>query len=229
MKKIIITALAIAITTFSYAQRITKLIFTNQCSSMTISVLLNENVTLKISPDGAIAEWGVDLYADRGQNNYIEHPLKPYEGRVEQYGQYDNEAFRGKLKYIGNNQITYYGSYEDKSLVGKIKSIGGLKFSYYTVYDDALMAGKIKSAGDLNFSFYNQFDNDAYKGKIKSTGAANFTYYSSFDDKAFAGKIKSLNGQPFVYYSSVEQQQFRGALKSGNMLQIIGGITYWIR
>lgn len=213
---------------FSQAQRITKLTFANQCSSVTISVLLNENVTIKVSPEGSIAAWGVDLYADRAQN-YFEHPLKPYEGRVEQYGQYDNEAFRGKLKYIGNNQVTYYGSYEDKSMAGKIKTIGNVKFSYYTVYDDALMAGKMKSAGDLTFSYYNQFDNDAFKGKVKSTGMANFTYYSSFDDKAFAGKIKSLNGQPFTYYSSIEQVNFRGGLKSGNMLQVIGGITYWLQ
>lgn len=228
MKKIQLLLLLSIIAANSIAQRITKLTFANQCSSVTISVLLNENVTLKISPEGNIAEWGVDLYADRSQN-YIEHPLKPYEGRTEQYGTYDNEAFRGKLKYIGNNQITYYGSYEDKSLVGKIKTIGNLKFSYYTVYDDALMAGKMKSAGDLNFTYYNQFDNDAYKGKVKSTGMANFTYYSSFDDKSFAGKIKSLNGQPFTYYSSIEQANFRGGLKSGNMLQVIGGITYWLR
>jgi len=60
-------------------------------------------------------------------------------------------------------------------------------------------------------------------------GTVGVTYYGSMDDKAYSGKIKSLGSTNYVYYSSYEQQYLRGALKSGNMIQVINGITFYIR
>ncbi len=223
--------LSIAFTVISIslsAQRVNKITFTNNGAATTFGFLLNEDVVLNLNQDGTMGTWGVDLYSSRTVD-YYQRQLKPYEGRVEYYSDKDNEAFRGKIKYIGGTLITYYANYDEKFLIGKIKAIGPINISYYSRYDDPSSEGKIKSLGSMNLAYYTNFDNDAYKGKIKSLGTVGVTYYGSIDDKAYSGKIKSLGSTNYVYYSSFEQQYLRGALKSGNMIQVINGITFYIR
>ncbi len=223
--------LSIAITLISIsltAQRVNKITFTNNGAATSFGFLLNEDVVINLSQDGTIESWGVDLYASRTVD-YYQRQLKPYEGRIENYSDRDNEAFRGKIKYIGGTLITYYANFDEKFLVGKIKAIGPINITYYSRYDDPSSEGKLKSIGSMNLAYYTSFDNDAYRGKVKSLGNVGVTYYGSIDDKAFSGKIKSLGTTNFVYYSSFEQQNLRGALKTGNMIQVINGITFYIR
>ena len=229
MKKIILASVLALISFFGFAQRVNKITLSDKGASTSVGVILDENVLVMVSQDGTITDWGYDKYAGR-TNDYIDRKLEAFEGRKEYYNtENDNEAFRGKIKYIGKNLITYYASYEEKSFVGKIKSIGPLKVDYYTNYEDASIQGKIKSVGQLPFAYYTSFDNEAYRGKIKSTGNVSFTYYSSLDDKAYAGKVKSMNGVSFTYYSSIDQSYLRGAQKTGNTIQVINGITYWVK
>lgn len=210
------------------AQRISRITLAGQGSQNTVTFLLNEDVVIHLTQNGAIESWGVDFYAERN-NDYIPRPLRPYNGRTENYTQYDNEAFRGKIKYIGGTLITYYASFDEKHLVGKVKSIGPIAIQYNSIYDDPSSEGKIKKVGQLAFSYYSAFDNTAFQGKLRSTGSVNITYYSSMDDKLISGKIKSLNGVPFTYYTSMDQVNLRGAMRSGNLIQNINGITYIIR
>jgi hypothetical protein len=228
MKNIFILIAFFCLSHVASAQRIHKIILSDKGATTTTCFLLNENVVIYLSQEGEIKEWGVDLYSDRPAD-YVNRKITPYGGRVEYYTEKDNEAFRGKLKYIGNVMITYYASFDEKSMVGKIKSIGTNTMSYYTAYDDPSAQGKLKSIGRMNFAYYSSFDNDAYKGKIKNAGSVGFTYYSSTDDKAYSGKIKSMNNMPFTYYSSQDRVGLRGVQKSGNQLQVINGITYWIK
>jgi hypothetical protein len=228
MKNIFILIAFFCLSHVGSAQRIHKIILSDKGATTTTCFLLNENVVIYLSQEGEIKEWGVDLYSDRPAD-YVNRKITPYGGRVEYYTEKDNEAFRGKLKYIGNVMITYYASFDEKSMVGKIKSIGTNTMSYYTAYDDPSAQGKLKSIGRMNFAYYSSFDNDAYKGKIKNAGSVGFTYYSSTDDKAYSGKIKSMNNMPFTYYSSQDRVGLRGVQKSGNQLQVINGITYWIK
>jgi hypothetical protein len=228
MKNTILVFASLLFSLFASAQRIHKVILTDKGATTTTCFLLNENVVIYLSDEGDIKEWGVDLYADRPAD-YVNRKITPYGGRVEYYNEKDNEAFRGKLKYVGNVLITYYASFDEKSMAGKIKSIGTSTMNYYTVYDDPSSKGKLKSIGRMNFTYYSSFDNDAFKGKIKNAGTVGFTYYASTDDKAFAGKVKSMNNMPFTYYSSQDRAGLKGAQKSGNQLQVINGITYWIK
>jgi hypothetical protein len=85
--------------------------------------------------------------------------------------------------------------------------------------------------GPLTNSLYDTLEQltQSTEGKIKALGSVGVTYYGSIDDKAYSGKIKSLGSNNYVYYSSFEQQYLKGALKSGNMIQVINGITFYIR
>lgn len=210
------------------AQRLSKVNIAEKGSKVTFAIMLDQDLVLELLQDGSLGRFGVDRYSGRADANYRETVFQNFDGRVEYYDNSVNEAFRGKLKYIGGTLINYYATYEDKDLVGKIKSIGSMNFNYYSKYDDALAAGKIKSVGQLLVTYYSNFENDGYKGKVKSIGNTGLTYFSSMDDKAFAGKIKSFNGNSFIYYSSMDQPAFRGALKSGNQLQMVNGITFRI-
>jgi hypothetical protein len=228
MKNTFLLLLICSSSFFAEAQRIQKVYLNDKGASMNVYFLMDENVVLSISQTGEIGEWGVDMYADR-TGDFIQRQLRPYEGRVERYGAYDNEALRGKIRYIGRTQLNYYASFDEKFLVGKLKSIGPINITYYSRYDDPSNEGKVKSIGTTNIAYYTSFDNDAFKNKIKQFGTVGISYYSSMDDKAFSGKVKSFNGVPFAYFSSFDQPQFRGSLKSGNMIQVVNAVTYYIR
>ena len=228
MKNILVAFIFLGVIKETSAQRLTKVVVAEKGAKVTYSIGLDQDVILELNQDGTSSKWGVDRYVGRIDANYRETVLQNFEGRVEYYDNYANEAFRGKIKYIGGTLITYYATYDDKDWVGKIKSIGNLNINYYSKYDDAMATGRLKSVGQLLVTYYSGFENDMVKGKVKSIGNAGLTYYTSMEDKAFAGKIKTFNGNSFVYYSSVDQPSFKGALKSGNQLQMINSVAYKI-
>lgn len=226
MKKIIIFLLASGMLSSAIAQKISKITMKQDGNIESIYLLLDDNITVSITKDGNIAEFGVETYSDRITNF---SRLENYPGRVDYYTANDNEAFRTKVKYLGRTSITYYGTYDNESYSGKIKTIGSANFEYYSKFDDEALRGKLKAIGPLTITWYTNFDNEAFRGKIKSVGSTNISYYASYEDKAIRGKIKNIDRASFVYYSSLEKPEYGGALKSGNQFQTINGIKYYIR
>jgi len=228
MKKILVAIAFLLCSIAGISQKVNKITLADNGSSSIITFALDENVVVSISQNGNLVEWGVDRYAGRLDN--IQRKLDEYTGRVEYYTENDNEAFRGKIKYIGKTLITYYASFDNQFFAGRIKAVGSQNIEYYNNFDETASQGKIKQIGQMPFSYYSSFDNEAYKGKIKSAGSVAITYYSAIEDKGFAGKIKSIGGNNFVYYSSQEAQVgLRGMLRTGRQVQIINGVTFWVK
>ena len=228
MKKVLFSLFSLLVVFLANAQRPNKLTLSNNGANVTLRYLLDQNVVLDVNQDGTLGEWGVDRYATRPVD-FTQRRLDNFDGRVEYYNESENEAFRGKIKFIGRTLINYYASTDQDFQVGKIKSIGPIKFNYYTNADDPMQAGKLKIAGALNFSYYSSYENQALRGKVKNAGNVPVTYYSSFDDNVIAGKIKSLNGGTYTYYINQEQNFAKGSLRTGRMIQVINGVTYFIK
>lgn len=226
MKKIF---LAIAVSLFfasSFGQKISKITISKDGSFELLSLVLDENVTVTMDNEGAIKAWGIEIYSDRIPTM---SKLDAYPGRVEYYPATDNEAFRGKVKYIGRTLITYYGSYDMDAFRGKVKSIGNSSLEYYSSYDNDLLKGRLKKIGSAIFNWYTSFDNESFRGKLKSVGSTALNYYASFDDKAIRGKIKSIDRAQFTYYLSTERKDYEGMIKTGIQLQTINGILFHVR
>jgi hypothetical protein len=215
MKKIITLFVAVSFFYISYAQKITKVSINNTGITESISVGLDDNGIINISPEGNIISYGTEYFSER-VTNYSR--LENYNGRIEMYATYDDKSFQGKVKYMGRAAFNYYASYEDEALRGKIKSIGALIFTYYMPYEDVSLRGKIKSIGANQITFFTSFENEILRGKLKSVGNTAINYYSAFDDKAFKGKIKSVGNVNFTYYASYDRQ-FAGAMKTGFQTQ----------
>jgi hypothetical protein len=207
------------------AQHVSKIILSEQGEMRAITINLDEDVIVNVSPDGKITEWGTDIYKS------VDHsfrPLQPYTGKTDTFRN-DDAGQKGKIKIIGKTSITYFASYEDEALRGKIKSIGALTFEYFPHYENKAYSSRIKRAGSLTFTFYPEFGNNPDQGKLKSAGLTAFTYYGPFDDKAYKGKLKSIGSSSYKYYGSGEMQERRGHLKSGNYIQAVNGIKFVIR
>ncbi len=212
----------------AFGQSIAKITIADNGTIETIAFEVDVNVMLNVTVDGAVINWGEDIFRENGVENYA-GKLKDYMGRVEYYSANDNEAFRGKVKYIGKTLLTYYASYDNEALKGKLKSIGSTNMDYYLLYEDEAYRGKLKAIGSNSIAWYASYNNESYRGKLKSIGATEFTYYSSTDDKAYKGRVKSIGGSPFTYYSSYERQEYRGRMKTGTQLQVINSIKYFIK
>jgi hypothetical protein len=227
MKKLSFVVSFTLLLTSSFAQRLAQITLANSGNSDLISFLVDETVIVNMTKDGKVIDWGIENNTVRA----INYPgrLDKYMGREEYYAATENEAYRGKVKYIGRTAFTYYTSDENEMLKGKVKTMGTNVFDYYTSYDDQAFKGNLKNAGPLTFTYFNSFDNDAYKGKIKTVGATTFTYYGSFDDKAFKGKIKSIDRALFTYYSSYDRVEFHGIMKTGSPIVYLDGVKYFIR
>jgi len=225
MKKIFFAFVASFTLIIGYSQNISKITITGNGTIDVISIGLDENVQVYITKDGNISNWGFDKFIGY-QENY-DGVLEPYMGRVEYYTPDDDEALRGKVKYIGRTLITYYRSYEREELKGKIKSIGSFIVNYYFSYDDRAFAGNIKAIGQLMITWYASYENEALRGKLKTVGPTSITYYGSFEDKAYRGKIKSVGRFPITYYSSFEQ--YSGSVKNGAQVLNVNGIKFFVR
>lgn len=225
MKKICTTIIALFIIALGFSQNISKITIAGNGQIDIISFGLDENVQVYLTKTGNISKWGFDKYIGY-QENY-NAVLEPYVGKTEYYSQNDDEAVRGKVKYIGRTLLTYYASYENESLKGKLKSIGSINLDYYLSFDDKAFAGNIKSMGSNQVTWYASYENEALRGKLKTVGPTAITYYGPFEDKAFRGKTKSIGTYTLTYYSSLEQ--YSGALKNGSPILNVNGIKYYVR
>lgn len=227
MKKLILGGFAVLLFSIISAQTLSRVSLSETGSFLGVSVDLDENVLVNISVDGTIGDWGVDLY--RGRNQLYMNKIEPYTGRMEYYKENDNEAYRGKIKFIGKTLITYYASYDEETLAGKVKSIGRINFDYYPKYENEAFVGRLKSAGSNAITYFPSFGSDPNTGKLKGVGSAALLYYGQFDDKAFRGKIKSIGSASFVYYASTERAELRGRLKAGSSIQAVNGIKFYVK
>ncbi len=226
MKKIFLAITVTVLFISAFGQKISKIDINKDGNFEMFSILMDGNVTLTMKNDGNIIAWGNEVYSDRIPSM---SKLDAYPGRVEYYPANDNEAFRGKVKYIGKTLITYYSSFDIESFVGKVKTIGSSKILYYTLMENEALSGKVKQAGSIPITWYSTYDNEALRGKLKSVGSTNLHYYASFDDLLIRGKIKSIDRAMFTYYTSTDRKEFQGAVKSGTQLQTINGIKYFVR
>lgn len=207
-----------------FAQTLSHVAISGASTLKAFSFITNQQVIIKITPEGNIIEWGIEIDASR--NGYYWGKLDPYLGRIDYYGQEADEAFRGKVKSIGSCSITYYASSQPELQKGKIKTIGAIQLDYYLNYEDVNFQGKIKSAGNLTINYFSSYDNDSFKGKLKSVGLTSLTYYSIFDDRLNKGKIKSIGNYRIAWYNEFDQKELQGAMKSGSTMLKVNSVVY---
>lgn len=225
MKKVVLIIAAALLTVSCFSQRVSKITIAGNGYADFFSIGLDENVEIYVTREGNISRWGYDKFIGY-QENYS-GVLDPYVGRIEYYSQLDDEALRGKIKYIGKTLITWYASYENEALKGKLKSIGTINFDYYLNYEDVSYRGLIKNLGQYSVTWYASYENEALRGKLKTVGSTLLSYYGSFEDKAYRGKIKSIDRFTITYYSSFEQ--YSGSVKTGAQILNANGVKYFIR
>ncbi|MGB4845950.1 MAG: hypothetical protein WBP16_15900 [Ferruginibacter sp.] len=225
MNRIVLSVAAVFIFSTSFGQNLSKITITGNGQVDVFSFGLPENVQIYVTKNGNITKWGFDKYIGYQENYNAE--LEPYVGRIDYYTQNDDEALRGKVKYIGGTLLTYYASYENDALKGKLKSIGQVNLDYYLAYEDAAYRGNLKKIGGNSINWYASYENADLRGKLKNVGSTALTYYGSFEDKAFRGKIKSIDRFTITYYSSFEQ--YSGSMKTGSTVMNAAGIKYYVR
>ncbi len=191
------------------------------------TLLTDREVLIRVSDDGRILEWGLEIQSMRN-NNYYAPKLQPYLGRVDYYGNESDSVSRGKVRSIGSSVITYYGAYETPEKIGKIRSVGSLILDYYSNYDGKDLKGKLRSIGSANINYYTSFEDRDLVGKLRSVGAVTLTYYSFFDDKLIRGKVKSIGPFNYAWYTSLDRN-YGGGLKTGSFRQSIGGVMYIVQ
>ncbi len=208
------------------AQNLAQITIGSRGNQDIITFLVDEAVVVNITKDGKITDWGIERTYQR---TGIYPILEKYMGKEEYYPSTDNEAYRGKVKYIGRTLFTYYTSNDNEALKGKVKTIGTNILDYYRDYDDAAFKGNLKNAGPVTFTYYSSFDDESYKGKIKSVGSIALAYYGSIDDKAYRGKIKNVDRNLFTYYSSYDRKEYSGMMKTGSSIISSGGLKFIIK
>lgn len=224
MKFFLATISFLLLVTCIHSQQLGQVTFSNGSTLSYFSFRTDQDILIRVSPDGKILEWGKEVKALRG--DYYAPGLQPFMGRIEYYSAESDSAFRGKVKSIGTCSFTYYYSYDTDTKPGKIKSIGTVNFDYYTNFDDKSRQGKIRFAGNQVLEYYSSFDEEILRGKLKAIGSIAITYFSIFDDKLIRGKIKSIGSASYSWYTSYDQSIYRGGLKSGAYRQDIGRVTY---
>jgi hypothetical protein len=221
MKRIAFIIMLLVASAQLFAQKIGRITLSSSEKSDIITYEADKTLLINFSKDGKILNWGTEDHWGK---------LLDYMGRVDYYTATDDSAFIGKVKYIGQFQITYYASYDEEILRGKIKSIGYNNFDYYMSFEDESVKGKIKNIGATPFSYYSSVDNEAYKGKIRTVGSTNISYYAAFDDKAYKGKVKSIGNINFSYYSSFDRREYQGSMKPGTTYNpYVNGIKFFVR
>lgn len=211
----------------SYSQQLAQVTLAGGENLSYYSLVVDQNILIRISPDGKVMEWGNEVMANR--SNYYAPKLQPYMGRVDYYGNEADSLSRGKVRSIGTCTFTYYTASENKFKAGKIRMAGSQLFDYYTEYDNNAYKGKLKSIGSVTFTYYSSFDEESLRGKLKAVGSTSITYYTPFDDKMIRGLVKSVGGFTLNWYTSLDLHGARGILKSGDYRQNIGGVWYVLR
>jgi hypothetical protein len=210
-----------------HGQELSQVSFSGGSTLVYFSLLTDREVLIRISENGQVLEWGVEIQSFRS-SNYYARQLQPYAGRVDYYGADADSVSNGKVRSIGSSVITYYSATEAAYKVGKIRTVGSLLVDYFSNFDNKLQQGMIRFIGSLALDYYTTFDNDAYSGKLRSVGSTLITYYSSFDDKLIRGKLKSIGPLSYAWYSSLETR-YGGGLKSGSFRQNVGSVVYIIQ
>lgn len=213
---------------FTQAQELAQVSFSGGSNLRCFAMLTDREVLIRMSPEGQILEWGIEVQSIRS-GNYYAPGLQPYPGRIEYYGSEADSVSKGKIKSIGSAVITYYQAWETPDKVGKVRSIGRQQIEYYSQFDQKILQGKIKSIGSQTIEFYTGFDDTSLQGKLKSVGSTRISYYNSFDDKFIRGKLKSIGNVTYSWYTSLENSSFGGGLKQGPLRQNTGGVVYIIQ
>lgn len=224
MKQFAAAAICMLLASFLSAQRLSQVDVAGKGGPSYFSILTDQDVLIRITPEGKIIDWGSELLSQR--SNFYDRKLQPFMGRVEYYGQEADSVFRGKVKSIGTCNVTYYGHYEVDTKIGKVKTIGTLFFDYYSNFDNIALRGRLRFIGGLILEYYSSLEDELFRGRLKTVGNVPVRYYSSFDDQYHKGKIKSIGTLVFDYYSGLDPMELRGALKSGIYRPNIGGVTY---
>lgn len=227
MKKLIVALFFLCFNTLAFAQIAGKITIGRNGELETFGIDAGNNLWINLAKDGKIINYGYDPYL--GQMENYQEKLTTFNGRLEHYGDNENEAFRGKIKYLGPLLITYFSSYDFELLRGKIKSIGKLSLDYYQGFENEAYRGFIKQIGTTQLSWYGSTENAGLKGKLRKYGNVQISYYNAYDDKAFAGKLKSIDKHQYSYYSSLDRIEYRGALKSGSLIVISGGMKFFAK
>ena len=228
MKKLLLLLAIAAVANNSFSQKLDFILLNGYGASESFFYSTSDKTFIAISKSGNILEYGPEY--PKEFMGYYPGRLQKYMGRLEYYTQNDNEAFRGKVRYIGLTLITYYGSYDEEALRGKVKMIGSTQFDYYASYDDAAMKGNIKNIGGIAITYCPSYENEAIRGKLKTIGNTRFDWYTSFDDKSISGKVRQIDQYSFTYYTSFENTYGqKGQLKSGFYSKYINGINYYVR
>ncbi len=207
-----------------YCQELSQVSFNGGQTLAYFSLLTDREVLIRVSENGQVLEWGVEIQSFRS-SNYYARQLQPYAGRVDYYGADADSVSKGKVRSIGSSVITYYSPTEVAYKVGKIRTVGSLLFDYFSNFDNKLQQGKIKFIDNLALDYYSTFDNEAFSGKLRSVGSTMITYYLSFDDKMARGKLKSIGPLNYAWYSSLETR-YGGGLKTGSFRQNVGSVVY---
>ena len=228
MRKILFTITAALLFANCFSQSISKITITESGNIGAFAFEPEANLILNLSVEGSIKSWGYDVFKERGAENFQEK-LEKYNGNVEYYSEKENEAFRGKLKYIGRTLLTYYAAHESEEFAGRLKSVGTSFIEYYFQYENEALRGKIKKIGNNIVSWYSSFENEAFRGKLKSFGPTRVTYFSSSSDKAYKGNIKSIGNTAFNYFSSMDKTELRGRMKSNTQILNINGVKYLVK
>lgn len=210
----------------TYSQQLSQITFLGGTKLSYFSFLTDQNVLIRVSEDGKVIEWGIEMWSDRF--NYYVTKLQPFMGRIEYYGPESDSAFIGKVRSVGTCSFTYYGSYETDNKPGKLRTVGNIFLDYYSEFDDKVYRGKLKLAGSNLLQYYSSFDNEAYRGKLRSVSNTLINYYSTFDDKMIQGKIKTIGTVEYQWYNSFDVVR-GGGLKSGPIRQNISGIIYIVQ
>jgi hypothetical protein len=224
MKNIFIILLFLFSGTNGHSQHLSQVAFSGGASFSYFTFKTDQDVLIRISENGNILEWGIEVVSLRG--NYYAPQLQPFMGRIDYYGPESDSIFRGKVKSIGTCTVTYYAAYETDEKAGKIKSIGYLILDYYSPFDDKILRGKLKLIGNNRIEYYTSFGDESLRGKLRTIGNTEITYYSVFEDRLNKGKIKTIGGARYIWYSDADRSDMRGGLKSGYYRQNIGGIIF---
>ncbi|HET9823961.1 MAG TPA: hypothetical protein VFP87_01435 [Chitinophagaceae bacterium] len=224
MKQFATIIASVLITSSAFSQRLGQVNVSGKTGVSYYSILTDQDVLIRITPDGNIMDWGTELLSYSG--NYYAPKLQPFMGRVEYYGPEADTAFRGKVKSIGACSITYYGHYEKDVQAGRLKSVGRLLLDYYDNFENVAFRGKLRFIGDELLQYYSSVEDELLRGRLKSVGDIPVKYYSSFEDMYLKGKIKSIGPVVVQYYSSLDRVENRGMLKSGSYRPNVAGVTY---
>lgn len=209
---------------FCLSQQLSQVQFSGTSTLTSFTFKTDQDVLVRISPEGKVLEWGTELKSIRS-DNYFAPKLQPFMGRIDYYGAESDSVINGKVKGIGTCWLTYFNAFTTDEKAGKLKKIGRYNLDYYIQYQNEAFKGKLKLIDNLVLEYYPSYEDEAVRGKLKSIGSTQIFYYSSFDDKNLKGKLKSIGPVVFHYYSIPDRKELWGMLK-GNNRQLINGVTY---